>query len=204
MRTLTRGVAALTLAVVMFSPAVFIGCGGSGTPAPTTKTISTDSTINKGLLTSFTGPNSVTISGTWTNTTYGSTGDVTANVVFDTTTNVVTVIFDIDGNVYGGTDPAPETFTLNMTDFIRDGTATLTFTSAVYGDVSGTLTFYTDNTGIFSGTATNAPNAAVTNASFSGTFEISGAAVSFAIVSARFDFNGVGITCTDSLTSTIN
>ncbi len=203
MKITKRTVTVVIMAIVMFSAAAFTGCGGSDTSTPT-KVISTDATVNKGLLTSFTGPNSVTISGTWTNTTYGSTGDVTVNVVFDATTNVATVVFDIDGNVYGGTDPAPETFTLNMTDFINNGTATLTFTSAVYGDVSATLTFYTDNTGIFSGTATNAPNASVTNASFSGTFEISGSAVSFTIDAAQFDFSGVRITCTSSLTSTIN
>lgn len=203
MKTLDRTATVVMLAIVMFSSAVFIGCGGSNTPA-TTRVISTDATANTRLLTNFTGPNSATISGTWTNTTFASTGDVTANVVFDTTTNVVTVVFDINGNVYGGADPAPETFTLDMTDFINTGTATLTFTSAVYGDVSATLTFYTDNTGIFSGTATNAPNAAITNASFSGTFEISGSAVSFTIDTATFDLSGVSITCTDSLTTTIN
>lgn len=178
-------------------------CGGSGT-SPTTKTISTNSTVNTNLLTSFTGPNSVTIAGTWTNTTYGSTGEVTANVTFDTTTNIATIAFDINGNVYGGTDPDPETFTLDMTNFIANGTATLNFTSAVYGDISATLTFYTDNTGVFSGTATNAPNPAVTNASFSGTFEISGSAVAFTIDAAQFTFNGVNITCTSNLTTTIN
>lgn len=203
MRKIKRKITVMLLVLVIFGPAVFVACGGSGTPAPA-KTISIDATVNKNLLTSFTGPNSVTIAGTWTNTTYGSTGDVTVNVVFDTTTNVATINFDIDGNVYGGVDPAPEIFTLNMTDFINNGTATLTFTSAIYGDVTATLTFYTDNTGVFSGTAVNAPNPAVTNASFSGTFEISGSAVSFTIDTAQFDFGGVPITCTSSLTTTIN
>lgn len=204
MKTFKRTMAVAILTVVMLSPALFTGCGGSGTPTPPAKTVSTDSTVNKGLLTNFTGPNSVTISGTWTNTTFGSTGDVTANVTFDQATNVATVVFDINGNVYGGADPAPETFVLDMTGFIANGTAVLTFTSAVYGDVSATLTFYTDNTGIFSGTTTNVPNPAVTDASFSGTFEISGSTVSFTIDTAQFKFNGVSVTCTDSLTSTIN
>ena len=195
-----KGIAAVLGAILIFAG---IGCGGSGTPAPT-RTISTDATVNKNLITSLTGPNSVTISGTWTNTTYSSTGDVTVNVVFDTTTNVATVNFDIDGNVYGGTDPAAETFTLDMNDFINNGTATLNFTSAIYGDITATLTFYTDNTGVFSGSAANAPNPDVTNATFSGTFEISGSAVSFTIDTARFDYGGVEINCTYSLTTTIN
>lgn len=191
------------LGIAALGTAALAGCGGTNTPAAT-KTISTNATTNKGLLTNFTGANSVAVAGTWTNTTFGSTGAVTANAAFDSTTNIVTVIFDIDGNVYGGADPAPETFSLDMTDFINNGTGTLAFNSAIYGDVSATLTFYTDNTGTFSGTATNAPSASVTSASFSGTFEISGSAVSFTISTAQFDFNGVTINCTSSLTSTIN
>lgn len=196
----------ISLAVVLGTLVMFSGinCGGSGsTPAPS-KTVSTDATVNKSVLTNFTGPNSVTLSGTWTNNNYSTTGDITANIVFDTTTNVATINLDVTGNVYGRGDPAPETFTLDMTDFINNGTATFNLTSAVYGDITATLTFYTDNTGVFSGTGTNVPNPNVTDASFSGTFEISGSAVSFTIDTAQFYFSGVLITCTDVLTSTIN
>lgn len=203
MKNINRTVTVVILAIVMTGSAAFTGCGGSGTPAPT-KTVSTDSAVNKGLLTSFTGPNSVTLSGTWTNNYYSTTGDITANIVFDQATNIATINLDVTGNVYGGGDPAPETFTLDMTDFITNGTATFNITSAVYGDITATLTFYTDNTGVFSGTGTNVPNPAVTDASFSGTFEISGSTVTFTIDTAQFYFSGVLITCTDVLTSTIN
>lgn len=191
------------LAVAIFCSATLLGCGGSDCN-PTPRAISTDATVNKSLLTSFTGPTSATVSGTWTNPTYASTGDVTADVAFNTTTNIVTINFDIDGNVYGGTDPAPETFLLDMTNFINNGTSILTFTSAIYGDVTAAITFYTDNTGEFSGSATNAPNPAVTNAGFSGTFEISGSAVTFTIDTAQFTIGGVNVTCTQNLTTVIN
>ncbi len=202
MKTLQRSAVILTLAVLVCGAAVMAGCGGSDTPAPT-QTISTDAVVNKAVLTDFIGPNSVTVSGTWTNTTYGSSGGVTANATMDAA-NVVTVNFDISGNVYGGSDPAPETFVLDMNDFIANGTAVLHMNSAVYGDISATLTFYTDGTGIFTGTAVNAPNPDVTDASFSGTFQASGTAVSFTITSARFTYGGIPITCTSNLTTTIN
>lgn len=181
---------------------VLASCGSSYSAA--TQSVSTNATTNKSLLTDFTGANSVTVAGTWTNVTFGSTGDVTAAITFNATTNIATIVFDIDGSVYGGADPAAETFTLDMTDFINNGTATLTATSAVYGDISVTLTFYTDNTGIFSGTATNEPTGQVTNATFSGTFSVSGSSVSFTINNSNFDFNGVSVTCNNSVTSTIN
>lgn len=203
MKTIPRTATILTLAVLLLGTTVLIGCGGSDTPTPT-QTISTDAVANKAVLTDFIGPNSVTVSGTWTNTYYGSTGGVIANATMDAATNVVTVNFDISGNVYGGSDPAPETFVLDMNDFIANGTAVLHFNSAVYGDVSATLTFYTDGTGIFTGSATNVPNPAVTDSSFVGTFQVSGTAVTFTITSARFNYGGIPIVCTSNLTTTIN
>lgn len=186
-----------------FGCIMFTGCGSSGTSS-TSQSISTNATTNKNLLTSFTGSNSVTVAGTITNSTFSTTGDVTANISFNSTTNVATIVYDVDGSVYGGGDPAAETITLDMTNFINNGTSTLTATSATYGDISVTLTFYDDNTGTFSGTATNEPSGQVTNATFSGTFSISGSSVTFTINNSSFDFNGVPVTCTNSLTSTIN
>lgn len=183
--------------------AMLAGCGSSSS-SDTTRSVSTDATVNKSVLTNFTGANSVTVAGTWTNNTFSTTGDVSATIVFDTVTNVATVVYDIDGSVYGGADPAAETFTLNMTDFISNGTAALTATSAVYGDISVTLAFYNDNTGTFSGTAANEPSGQVTNASFSGTFSMSGSNVSFTINNSSFDFNGIPVTCGNSVTATQN
>ncbi len=167
-------------------------------------TVSTDATANIDLITSFTGSNSVTVSGTWTNETFASTGDVSVNISFDTSTNVVTIIWDIDGNVYGGSDPDPETFTIEMTDLISNGTATLTATSITYGDISVTLTYNTDGTGSFTGTAENEPTGAVENASFSGTFELDGGTVTFTVENSTFVYFGIPITCSNNVSATLN
>lgn len=197
-------ISAVSCAVLLGYGSMLASCGSSGGTSSTTAAVSTNATTNKSLLTDFTGSNSVTVAGTWTNVTFGTTGDVSAIISFNSTTNVATIVFDIDGSVYGGSDPAAETFTLNMADFITNGTATLTATSAVYGDISVTLTFNNDNTGTFSGTATNEPTGQVTNAAFSGTFLLSGSTVSFTINNSSFDFNGVSVTCSNSVTATIN
>jgi hypothetical protein len=174
------------------------GGGGGGV------TISTDKSANTNLLTSLTGQNSVTISGTWINETFGSTGQVTVNIAFDSNTNAATVLWNIDGNVYGGGDPDPETFVLDMTDFINNGTATLSATSTTYGDVTGTMTFYSDGTGTFEGFAENEPTGKVTNAKFSGSFEINAGAVTFILNKSSFDFLGTHVTMDSALSSTLN
>ncbi|MFA5800790.1 MAG: hypothetical protein WC840_07645 [Candidatus Peribacteraceae bacterium] len=202
MKSVNKAAAAVLFAV-LFAAA---GCGGSGGSGgnPGGGTISTDATANKNLITSFTGANSVTVSGTWTNNTFGTSGNVDANISFNTATNILTFVFNIDGNVYGHGDPAPETFTVDLTDFINNGTMTAHATSATYGDVSITLTYHTDGTGTITGTATNEPTGQVTNAAFSGTFALSGGSVTFSIDSATFTFNGVNVTCSNSVTATIN
>lgn len=195
----------IVAAVILGFGCALSSCGDSGSSSgSSTQTISTNATTNKNLLTSFTGANSVTVSGTWTNNTFSTTGNVSATISFNSTTNVATFVFDIDGSVYGGSDPAAETFTLNMGDFITNGTATLTGTSTTYGDISVTLTFYTDNTGTFTGTATNEPTGQVTDATFSGTFSISGSTVSFTVANSSFKFNGTNVTCSNSVTATLN
>lgn len=75
-----------------------------------------------------------TWSGTWTNTTFSSTGAVT--IVVSEAGGVVTVNVDMDGSVFGGGDPAAEDFTATFSGT----TGTLDpKTSAVYGDVTATL-----------------------------------------------------------------
>lgn len=75
-----------------------------------------------------------TWSGTWTNTTFSSTGAV--SLVVAENGGVVTFTLDMDGNVFGGSDPAAEDFTASFSG----STATLDAkTSTVYGDVTGTL-----------------------------------------------------------------
>ena len=178
--------------------------GITAVPSDSGVTFSTDTTANKNLLTSFTGSNSVTVSGTWTNEYYGSTGDVSVNISFNPSTNVVTIIWDIDGNVYGGADPDPETFTIDMTDLINNGTATLTATSTTYGDISMRMRYNTDGTGAFAGSVVNEPTQAVTNASFSGTFVLSGGTVTFTVADSSFVYYGIPITCSNTVSARLN
>ncbi|MBI2345757.1 MAG: hypothetical protein HYV03_02500 [Deltaproteobacteria bacterium] len=91
-----------------------------------------------------------------------------------------------------------------MTNFIANGTDTFAVTSATYGDVSGTITFKTDNTGTFSGTATNEPTGSVKNGAFSGTFSISGGKVTVTISDTTFTFMGTPVTCSNNLTTKLN
>jgi len=197
---------ALFLVTSFVSLVVFFGCGCGSTTSSNSSAaaVSTNATVNKNLLTSFTGSNSVTMSGTWTNNTFSTTGDVDTIISFNTTTHIATLVFDIDGSVYGGADPAAETFTLNMSNFITNGTDTLTATSATHGDLSVTLTFKDDNTGTFTGTAINEPNGSVTSASFSGSFSISGSTVTVTINNSSFTYLGTPVTCSNSLTTTLN
>jgi len=193
-------------AIITLCLIIAVGCFNDDEETPTTPTlsVSTDATANKALLTDLTGANSVSVAGTWTNNTFGSTGDVATTASFDATTNLGTLIFDIDGGVYGGADPAAETFTVDLSAFITNGTAELNVTSTTYGDVSISLTFYTDNTGGFTGTAINEPSGNVTNAQFSGSFETNGGSVSLVLDDTSFNYNGTQVTCSSSLTMTLN
>ncbi|MBI5852595.1 MAG: hypothetical protein HZB39_16400 [Planctomycetes bacterium] len=75
-----------------------------------------------------------TWAGTWTNTTFSSTG--AANVVVAQNGSDLTFTVDLDGNVFGGANPAAEVFTAIFdTSRVSLGATT----SAVYGDLTGTL-----------------------------------------------------------------
>ncbi len=72
--------------------------------------------------------------GTWTNTTFSSTG--AASIVVSTSGSNLSALLDLDGGIFGGSDPAAETLTLT----VGDTSATLdTHTSSVYGGMSGTI-----------------------------------------------------------------
>jgi len=188
----------ILVSIIAFGSVLGTGCSSDDDE------VSTDAVANESLLTTLTGANSVTASGTWTNNTFNSTGDVMANASFVPATNMATFIFDIDGGVYGGADPAAETFTVDLSEFIANGEADINVTSVTYGDVSMTLTFYTNNTGTFAGTAINEPSGNVTDAMFSGTFEISGGAVTLVLSSTSFVFNGTPVSMSSNFSLTLN
>lgn len=74
--------------------------------------------------------------GHWSNETFGSTGS--ANVMIDVSADgMATVTVDLDGNVLGGSDPDPETFSFNVAD--ADLEAGMTIESATFGTTVVTL-----------------------------------------------------------------
>jgi hypothetical protein len=75
-----------------------------------------------------------TWTGTWTNTTFSSTGAVAITVAESGGT--YTLQFDMDGNVFGGSNPAPETLSATITP---QNASLVGFTSNVYGNLTGTL-----------------------------------------------------------------
>ncbi|HEB54349.1 MAG TPA: hypothetical protein ENI87_13940 [bacterium] len=75
-----------------------------------------------------------TWSGTWTNTTFASTGAV--NVTVTESGGQLTFAFDMDGNVFGGSNPPAENFTATINT--NDATLAAT-TSSTYGTVTAKL-----------------------------------------------------------------
>lgn len=76
-----------------------------------------------------------TYTGTWTNTTFASTG--AASVTISENSGMLSVAVDLDGNVFGGANPASETFMATINT--NDATIGTAVTSTVYGDVTATL-----------------------------------------------------------------
>jgi hypothetical protein len=105
------------LALLSFSGAA---CGGSGGGGGST-TLDANTYVG-------------TWTGTWTNTTFSSTGAV--SVVVSQAGSTFTLQFDMDGNVFGGSNPALESFTANVTSA---NASLVSFTSSVYGTLTGTL-----------------------------------------------------------------
>ncbi len=75
-----------------------------------------------------------TWTGTWTNTTFSSTGGVTITVAENG--GAYTIQFDMDGNVFGGANPAPESLSATITP---QNASLVAFSSNVYGNLTGTL-----------------------------------------------------------------
>ncbi len=98
--------------------------------------------------------------GTWTNTTFGSTGAAAIDVKFDRTAFTAAITLTLGGNVFGAPAPAPETFTFPITP---SGVSS-TVKSKTFGDFTVTLnagkaTFKGDNVSArvktFEGTGTS-------------------------------------------------
>ena len=85
--------------------------------------------------------------GEWNNTTFGSTGPISGDIVLDEEAMELTINTDIGGNVFGASDPDPELLVLP----IRAGDHT--GSSPTFGD----WTLSIDETGGFSMVASNLP-----------------------------------------------
>jgi len=96
-----------------------------------------------------------TYQGTWTNTTFGSTGTVTIKVAVDATAKTMTITTTLTGNVFGAPAPAPETVTVSL------GTAEagqpVTLTSPLFGQ----LTISVKSDGTLVGDAPDVPGTAI-------------------------------------------
>ena len=106
--------------------------------------------------------------GTWTNTTFGSTGSAVLDVKLDRTAFTAAVTVTLGGNVFGSPAPAPETFTFPIT------AAGVSFTgkTKTFGDLTVTMkdgkaTFKGDNVSArvktFEGTGTYGSGAITMN-----------------------------------------
>ena len=75
--------------------------------------------------------------GTWTNTTFGSTGTIDMTIALDEPTRTVTVSTTLTGNVLGAPAPPPQTMTIPLD--ASDPSKPVTVTSPVFGPVTVSL-----------------------------------------------------------------
>ena len=96
-----------------------------------------------------------TYQGTWTNTTFGSTGTIKIDVVVDASAKTAKITTTLTGNVFGAPAPPPETLTIPLGD-VQPGQPP-TVTSPLFGQLS--ISVKDDGTVV--GDAPNVPSAAV-------------------------------------------
>ena len=101
--------------------------------------------------------------GTWFNNTFMSTDSAFLSVTIDQGTSTLEAILDLDGNVFGGSDPDPITLTGS---YDNDGFSAMG-NSSTYGDMflSG------DAAGNMTGRMPNIPNPAIDSTTLSGTYD---------------------------------
>ena len=98
--------------------------------------------------------------GSWYNTTFGSSGAAKLTLSYTPATETLQATVDLDGNVFGGSNPPPATFTaaLGGSGFVFTGSA------ASYGQVSTTI----DTHGIITGTLTAVPTGGISSVDLRG------------------------------------
>jgi hypothetical protein len=100
--------------------------------------------------------------GTWFNNTFGSTDSSFLSATFDRGAGTLEAILDLEGNVFGGSDPDPVT----LTGTYSSNGFSATGNSPTYGDMilSG------DGSGNMMGRMPNVPNPGIDSTTLSGTF----------------------------------
>jgi hypothetical protein len=118
--------------------------------------------------------------GEWENTTFGSTGDILANVKFKKATGKFTPLIDFSGNVFGCEDPPSDSFTIKE-DKSKNKWTDNGFKVNTESDAFGDFKFtYKDATGKVTASGTSPCNpdltftmeGELTSSSFTGTADI--------------------------------
>ncbi len=111
--------------------------------------------------------------GQWNNTTFASTGAITAIITVDAQAQTFVVVLDLDGSVFGGSNPPADTF--NGTYTVAGGA--FGGISAVLGNVNYTIS----PTGVLNGTFANPPASGINNEVMTGTLTPQTIAINFTI-----------------------
>lgn len=116
-------------AFVVVLSAVLLACGGS----PSTGGKPSNALTATGAVGAWTGD--------WKNTTFSSVGPAKANVTVDTAAKSITFKLDLDGSVFGTTNPPEETFTgtYDDTKFTMSGSSTTFGALSLTVNADGTL-----------------------------------------------------------------
>ncbi len=102
-------------------------------------------------------------SGVWHNLTFSSEDSAFLYVTIDTTQMTVVAVLDLNGNVFGGTDPDSVVMTGSYTS---NG-----FTSAGTGDPYGPISISGNASGMLTGLCPNVPNPGIDSVRFSGSYD---------------------------------
>ncbi len=111
--------------------------------------------------------------GTWHNNTFGTSDSAFMTINADGGSSMLEIILDLNGNVFGGSDPAPVTMTgpYDANGFSVSGN------SPTYGDLF--ITGYSDGT--ITGRLPNVPNPNIDSTTLAGTFNADTVALTYLI-----------------------
>jgi hypothetical protein len=111
--------------------------------------------------------------GTWFNNTFGTTDSAFMTSSVDESSNTLEIILDLDGNVFGGSDPDPVT----MTGPYDENGFSVSGNSPTYGDI-----FITGSSdGTITGRLPNVPNPNIDSTTLAGTFNADTVALTYLI-----------------------